>query len=47
MLFNNIETSIDQLLEKAKFHSFWWLSVVITPFLCTVLKGGGRIPYFV
>jgi len=24
-LFNNIQSSIDQLLEKVKFHSFWWL----------------------
>jgi len=24
-VFNNIQTTIDQLLEKVKFHSFWWL----------------------
>ena len=24
-LFNNTETSIDQLLDKAKYHSLWWL----------------------
>jgi len=24
-LFNNIETPILQLLDKVKFHSFWWL----------------------
>jgi len=24
-LFNNTETSIEQLLDKVKFHSLWWL----------------------
>jgi hypothetical protein len=24
-LFNNTQPTIDQLLEKIKFHSFWWL----------------------
>jgi hypothetical protein len=24
-IFNNIQTTIDQLLEKIKFHSLWWL----------------------
>ena len=33
MLFNNIETSIDQLLEKAKFHSLWWLKAHNTFFV--------------
>jgi hypothetical protein len=25
MLFNNIHTTIEQLLAKIKFHSLWWL----------------------
>jgi hypothetical protein len=24
-IFNNVQTTIDQLLEKIKFHSLWWL----------------------
>jgi len=24
-LYNNIQTTIEQLVEKVKFHSFWWL----------------------
>jgi hypothetical protein len=24
-IFNNTQTTIDRLLEKIKFHSFWWL----------------------
>jgi hypothetical protein len=24
-VFNSIETSIEQLVEKAKYHSLWWL----------------------
>jgi len=32
-LFNNIETSILQLLEKVKFHSLWWLKAKNTTFV--------------
>ena len=32
-LFNNIETLVIQLLEKAKFHSFWWLKAHNTTFV--------------
>jgi len=32
-LFNNIETPIVQLLEKAKFHSLWWLKAHNTVFV--------------
>jgi len=32
-LFNNIETSIEQLLDKAKFHSLWWLKANKTTFV--------------
>ena len=24
-LYNNLQTTIEQLVEKVKFHSFWWL----------------------
>jgi len=24
-LYNNIQTTIEQLVEKVKFHPFWWL----------------------
>jgi len=32
-LFNNIETPIDQLLEKVKYHSLWWLRANKTTFV--------------
>ena len=32
-LFNNTETSIDQLLDKAKYHSLWWLKANNTTFV--------------
>jgi len=32
-LFNNIQISIDQLLEKVNFHSFWWLKAKNTTFV--------------
>ena len=32
-LFKNIETPIIQLLEKAKYHSFWWLKANNTNFV--------------
>jgi len=32
-LFNNIETPIDQLLEKVKYHSLWWLKANKTTFV--------------
>jgi len=25
ILYNNIQANIDQLVEKVKFHSLWWL----------------------
>jgi len=34
-LFNNIGSSIDQLLEKVKWHSLWWLKA------CNVVFGFG------
>jgi len=32
-LFNDTETSIDQLLDKAKYHSLWWLKANNTTFV--------------
>jgi hypothetical protein len=32
-LFNDSDTSIDQLLEKAKYHSLWWLKAHNTVFV--------------
>jgi len=32
-LFNNIETPIEQLLDKVKFHSLWWLKANKTIFV--------------
>jgi hypothetical protein len=32
-LFNNIQTPIDHLLDKVKFHSFWWLKANNTTFV--------------
>jgi len=32
-LFKNTETSIEQLLDKAKFHSLWWLKANKTTFV--------------
>ena len=32
-LFNNIKTPIDQLIEKAKYHSLWWLKANKTTFV--------------
>jgi hypothetical protein len=46
-LCNNTETSIEQLLDKVKFHSLWWLKAKIKPLFCTVLRIGGRTLYFV
>jgi hypothetical protein len=46
MLFNNIETYIEQLVEKAKYHSLWWLRLIM-PRLCMVLIIGGRTLYIV
>jgi len=33
ILFNNIETSIEQLLDKVKYHSLWWLKANKTTFV--------------
>jgi len=32
-LYNNIQTTTEQLVEKVKFHSFWWLKANKTNFM--------------
>jgi hypothetical protein len=33
ILFNNVESSIDQLLDKVKRHTLWWLNASNTNFV--------------
>jgi hypothetical protein len=47
MLFRNVQTPIDQLLEKVKSYSLWWLKACKATFLCTVIRVGGRTPCYV
>jgi len=45
-LFNNIETPIDQLIEKVKYHYLWWLKANKTIFVHG-FRIGGRTLYLV